>query len=271
MTGSIHLVKGADDILRAEQLSRLVDELVAGGDRSLLVDEFAGADYELAAAIDAAQTLPFLTDRRIVVARHLSRFGNAEAQAPLLAYLAAPVDSTDLVLVWEKSPEAGTKLNPISPKLRKALDTAGVVEHDSQPPARQREGWVGEQFEAHGLFALDGRAANSSPNNWARTPVAVVELIERVAGIFGPSAHLGVDEFNRCWVKPVESRPGADRRDRPGRSRLALERLGRMIARRRGRHPLRGHGPACTATTPACCGSTVLRSAARRMPPSCWE
>ncbi len=32
---------------------QLVEQLVGDGDRSLLVDEFSGADYELAAVIDA--------------------------------------------------------------------------------------------------------------------------------------------------------------------------------------------------------------------------
>ena len=43
-------------------------------DRSLLVDEFDGEDYELRLVVDAAQTPPFLTDRRIVVARDIGRF-----------------------------------------------------------------------------------------------------------------------------------------------------------------------------------------------------
>src|SRR6185312_5036044 len=125
MSAPVYLVKGGDDVLREEAVVQLVDQLVGDGDRSLLVDEFSGADFELAAVIDAAQTLPFLTDRRIVVARHVGRFSNADAQAPLLTYLAEPVDTTALVLVWEKSPEPGSKLNALPPKLKKALADAG--------------------------------------------------------------------------------------------------------------------------------------------------
>ena len=40
MSSPVYLLKGSDDILRGEALTRLLDELVAGGDRSLLVDEF---------------------------------------------------------------------------------------------------------------------------------------------------------------------------------------------------------------------------------------
>jgi DNA polymerase-3 subunit delta len=237
VSGSIHLVKGADDVLREEALVQLVDDLVADGDRSLLVDEFAGAEYELAAALDAAQTLPFLTDRRIVVVRHLSRFSNADLQTPLLTYLESPVDSTDLVLVWEKSPETGSKLNPVSPKLKAALTAAGAVEHDSQPPARDRERWVGEQFGAHGL-ALDARGRQLVAEQLGENVGAVVELIERVAGIFGDGARLTADEVGPLLgeaggVPPWELTDAIDN----GQTALALERLQRML-HGGDRHPL---------------------------------
>ncbi len=237
MSGSIHLVKGADDVLREEALTELVDQLVGDGDRSLLVDEFAGGDYELAAAIDAAQTLPFLTDRRIVVARHVARFGNADAQAPLLTYLAEPVDSTDLVLVWEKSPEAGSKLNPVSPKLKKALEAAGFEEHDSQPPARDRDAWVGEQFKAHDLV-LDARGRQLVADRLGENAGAVIELIGRLVGLFGAGTALGVDEVEPLLgeaggVPPWELTDAIDKGD----AALALTRLQRMLGGG-DRHPL---------------------------------
>ena len=34
-----------------------------------MVDDFDGEEYELRSVVDAAQTAPFLTDTRIVVAR----------------------------------------------------------------------------------------------------------------------------------------------------------------------------------------------------------
>ncbi len=60
-----------------------------------MVDEFDGDEYELRAVVDAAQTPPFLTERRIVVARGIGRFA-ADELAPLLAYLGDPLPTTDL-------------------------------------------------------------------------------------------------------------------------------------------------------------------------------
>ena len=123
--GSVSLIKGSDDVLREEAALALVERLVGDGDRGLLVDEHAGPEYELAAVVDSASTLPFLTDRRIVVARHLGRFTNADALRPLLDHLSDPLDSTDLVLVWERSPEPNARLGNLPPTLSKAVKAAG--------------------------------------------------------------------------------------------------------------------------------------------------
>lgn len=237
MTGSVHLVKGADDVLREQAVTSLVDQLVGDGDRSLLVDEFSGADDELAAIVDAAQTLPFLTDRRIVVARHLGRFSNAEAQAPLLAYLDEPVPSTSLVLVWERGLEPGAKLGPVPPTLARALAAAGAETVDPEPPSRRREAWVGEHFASHDL-RLDGPARARVAEQLGEGPGAVVELVERLVGVYGPGARLGVEEVEPFLgeaggVPPWELTDAIDRGD----TAFALDRLHRIL-RGGDRHPL---------------------------------
>ena len=94
----VHLLTGDDESILRSKAHDLVSQLVGDGDRSLLVDEFDGEEYELREAVDAAQTLPFLTDRRVVVARDVGRF-NADDLASLLGYLDNPLETTDLVLV----------------------------------------------------------------------------------------------------------------------------------------------------------------------------
>ena len=106
MTVPAYLVKGSDDVLRGDGLRTLLDGLVGDGDRSLLVEEVDLDLAELGAAVDAAQTPPFLTERRIVVVRRLGRFSKADELAPLLGYLDDPLPTTTLVAVWEKSPDA---------------------------------------------------------------------------------------------------------------------------------------------------------------------
>ncbi|MEY2522590.1 MAG: polymerase subunit delta, partial [Ilumatobacteraceae bacterium] len=63
-----------------------------------MVDEFDDEEYEVRSVVDAAQTPPFLTESRVVVARGIGRFGAVDV-VPLVAYLADPLPSTELVLV----------------------------------------------------------------------------------------------------------------------------------------------------------------------------
>ena len=106
---SVVLLKGNDDVLLAAAVKEKVDALVGTGDSSLMVEELTEQNYLLEDGsfairrlVDAAQTMPFLTERRVVVARHMGRFSKAADVEGLVDYLNSPVDTTDLVLVWEK-------------------------------------------------------------------------------------------------------------------------------------------------------------------------
>src|SRR5215203_2547283 len=94
----VHLVTGGDESILRAAVTELIHDLVGDGDRSLMVDEFEGEDYELRSVVDAAQTAPFLTERRVVVARGIGHFPTEEL-TPLLGYLADPLSTPELVLV----------------------------------------------------------------------------------------------------------------------------------------------------------------------------
>ena len=123
----IRLVKGADDTIRGDAVRDLTNELLGDLDAGFALDRVEGDDYEIATAVDAAQTAPFLTDRRVVVVRHLGRF-NVDDLAPVLQYLADPLPSTELILVWERGSEKGAKLSPVPKKLTEAVTAAEVQE-----------------------------------------------------------------------------------------------------------------------------------------------
>lgn len=140
---SVHLITGDDESLVLDAISQLLDQLVGTGDRALMLDDFDGAEYTLSAVVDSALTPPFLTDRRVVVARGVGRFG-ADDVAPLIGYLADPMESTDLVLVGGggRMPKALTDA---------AKKSATVI--DTSPPSRaaDRIGWFDEHIRAAGL------------------------------------------------------------------------------------------------------------------------
>src|SRR6056297_2272152 len=145
---SLHVIRGDDPSLIARAVHDLVDALVDGGDRSLIVEVIDEARYlddngdaNLGALVDAAQTPPFLTEQRVVVGRALGRFANAAAIAPLVAYLDAPLDTTELVLVWEKGADQ-QRLSPMPKPLQALVEAKGQVIDVKVPRGRGTESWV---------------------------------------------------------------------------------------------------------------------------------
>ncbi len=243
MSVPVHLLKGSDDVLRGEALSRLLDQLVGDGDRSLLVDEFDLDQVKLGAAVDAAQTIPFLTERRIVVVRRFGRFSKQEQVAALIDYLQDPLASTELVLVWEKSiakVEGGDDVAAkpqVPPNLTKAIKAAGGEIIDTDPDQRNKAGWLADQFAGAGLD-LDGAARSLIADRLGDDPGSAIELIGRLRGAFPPGTKLRLDDVEPYLgqaggVPPWELTDAIDKGD----GRLALERLHRMV-HGGDRHPL---------------------------------
>ncbi|MGI8756568.1 MAG: DNA polymerase III subunit delta [Acidimicrobiales bacterium] len=249
MTIPVWLVKGSDDVLRGEALTKVVTELVGDSDRTLLVEEVdldqvvrdrgeRGLDgVDLGPVLDAAQTLPFLTDRRIVVVRHFARFTKGEEVQGLVDYLADPSPTTELVLVWEK-PRVGTASTKVPASLTKAVKAAGGEILDSgATTGRGFSGWVGEQFTASGLD-VGPQVRDLVAARLGEDAGAIVGLIERLKGAYGTGARLGPDEVEPFLgeaggVPPWDLTDAIDKGDVP----LALDRLQRMMVGG-SRHPL---------------------------------
>ena len=68
-----YLIIGDDESLMLTAIGELVKKLVGDGDRTLMVDDFNGEEFEMRSVVDAAQTAPFLTDKRVVLARGVGR------------------------------------------------------------------------------------------------------------------------------------------------------------------------------------------------------
>ena len=122
-----------------------------------MVDDFDGDEYELRAVVDAAQTPPFLTDRRVVVARGVGRF-TADDVAPLVAYLGDPLPT-----------HRARARRPAADACAKSLDRraqAGRGRDAStrrrRRKARDRASWIEEQVAAAGLRLDAARSTGSA-------------------------------------------------------------------------------------------------------------
>ena len=227
---AIFLLTGDDESLLRTAVTDLVDDLVGDGDRSIMVDEFDGPDYELRLVVDAAQTPPFLTDKRVVIARDVSRF-NADELPPVLHYLDDPLDSSELVLA-----EGGE--GRLSKKLVDGVKAVGTIIATAPPKrAGDRAAWVRDQLRSAGL-QLDGRAIQRLVDWLGEEPGRLDGVVGTLVGAYGAGSKLGESDIEP-FLGEAGGVPPWDFTDAiaAGDTTTALTLLGRMI-HGGGRHPL---------------------------------
>lgn len=199
---ALRLIIGDDPILIGEAVSAIVDELVGDGDRSLMLETLTEADYrnddgdyESAKVLDAARTPPFLTDRRVVVGRHLSRFSRKDAYAPIIELLAEPLDTTDLVLVWEKGVEPKVDRMPALPKaLKESAEVAGtLIQQTAAPKGKAASDWLRDQLGASSLQFEQGAIA-AIEELLGEDRSRVVGLVRTLEGALGADATVSADD-----------------------------------------------------------------------------
>jgi DNA polymerase III subunit delta len=236
----VHLLKGSDEVLLREAVVDLVNDLVGDDDRSLLVEDLDvdryldGDDVSIRALVDAAQTPPFLTDRRVVVARHVAMFAKKEAIAPLVAYLADPLPTTTLVLVWERDPRPNrqAKLPAVPKSLADAVKAAKglVVDTTVSDRGKDREGWFEDQIRQAGL-KLDKAARAHLVDQLSGDPGRLQPVLAALVSTFGEGASLGRDDIEpyvgeASDVKPWDLTDAIDKGD----ASLAIDKLHRMTS-----------------------------------------
>ncbi|MEI7753926.1 MAG: DNA polymerase III subunit delta [Actinomycetota bacterium] len=225
---AIHLITGDDESLVLSAVTELVHRLVGTEDRTLMVDDFSGDDYELRAVVDAAQTMPFLTDKRVVVARDIGRF-TADDVSPLVAYLNDPLPSTDLVMV-----AGGGRM---AKSLTDAAKKAGGTTTNTTPPTskRDRSMWIEEQVAGAGMM-LDSSALALIAGWMGEEPGRLSGVLETLQSTYGNDRKLSAGDVEPFLgdsgsVPPWDLTDAIDRGD----TTAALSMLARMIS---SRHPL---------------------------------
>ncbi len=239
---AVFLILGDDPTLRGEALRTLVAELLGDDDASLALEDFTlakagdakgpddsdGGDSRgpvLAAALNAASTPPFGTDRRVVVLRDVGLLTTAEAEA-VVRYLADPSPTTALVLV------GGGGRIPVA--LTKAVKAAGGREvrtesektADALAAALRRTGVDLTPAAARRVAEWFGDDAGRVPG-----------LLDLLASTHGPGVRLDVDDVEPYLgtsgsVAPFHLTGAIDKGDTEG----ALEVLHRLTGS--GFHPL---------------------------------
>jgi DNA polymerase-3 subunit delta len=236
--GGVYLVKGGDPILRDRELARLLDELVGEEDRTLLVEEYtvpakgsagsapddeapaedvAGAGPIVTAVVNAAQSPPFMTSKRIVVVRDYEALP-ADSVAPIVTVLGDLLDTTEVVFV---AGAGGRVVKALADVLGDAHVRGGGSEKLTD--VLQRE------LDDAGLI-LRGDAARVVLAHLGDDAGRIAALVDLWSSTFGPGATLELDDvapyLNEVGaVKPFELTNRIEEGDVAG----ALEVLHRLL------------------------------------------
>ncbi len=227
----VYLVKGADPSLVSDGVRALIAELVGDDDPTFMVEDLtvdADDDTVVAAVLDACLTPPFLSARRIVVARNAAAL-KADGAARLVEYLASPLDSSVLVLVQS----GGT----LSQKLGAAVKKAGEVRDVGVPTGKARMTWLVDRLRS-GPVKLDAAAGALLGEHLGEDMGRLNGILATLAGAYGEGAAVGVAELEPFLgtaggVAPWDLTDAID----AGRTEAALLHLHRMIEAGE-RHPL---------------------------------
>ena len=243
---SVQLVTGDDPVLLAEAVSRIVKETLGDEDRSLALEQLdetslrePDGGWSLAPLVDAAQTEPFLTSRRVVVGRHLARFSRSGQCDDLVRLLESLPATTDLVLVWERGvdPTMGGRLPAIPKALAAAVKAAGGAKLDANPPTRKSDAgkWLRDQLKQSNL-KFEPAAVAAVEDLVGADRGIVVGLLRTLEGALGEGGTVTADDVavyggDAGSVVPWELDDAIDR----GEIAAALKVLHRLLP---SRHPL---------------------------------
>ncbi len=241
-TGSVHLVKGDDPVLRGAAVDRLVVELLQGESRDLALEDYTvpgrrradearddddtGDAGVVQAIVTALASPPFVTARRVVVVHEAGALNAASAEA-MVPFIAQPSDGIALVLV------AGGGRMPSA--LEKALKAAAVP---TVAPESERTDTVLKAEARQAKIGFTPDASRLLTEHLGEDAGRVHELVSLLRGAYGEGAALDVDD-----VEPYLGEAGGVPRyeltnaiDR-GDTAAALDTLHRLLKATSSRDP----------------------------------
>jgi DNA polymerase-3 subunit delta len=139
---TVYLIWGSEDVLLDRAVDRLRSRLAQAADLDFNLDVFDAESTTADDVVAAANTMPFMSERRLVVLRRADKF-NATALNVLAEYAEDPSPSTVLVLVAAKVDKRT--------RLYKAVDKKGQVAEYAAPKRGEYPSLVQSMFKARGV------------------------------------------------------------------------------------------------------------------------
>ncbi len=232
---AVVVLKGDDQTLISQGLSKVVACLLGDGDRSLMTEEVTEAEFllngsepDIGPLVISVSTPPFLTERRIVIGRNLGLFSKAAQVAPLIEALNELMDTIDVVLVWEKG-SGSARLSTIPKSLNECLKSVGAEIIQVAPSGRGRKAVLEERLDSAPV-QLENQARRLIANQIGDDIGRLDAIFETLVSTFGPDSVVGADDV-KPFLGEASDVPPWDLTDAidGGNIALALENLHRMF------------------------------------------
>ena len=169
------------------------DEALKALEKALSVDSlnrevFFGNESKAEEVIIAAQTIPFLGNKRLIIVKNTQKFRANDAEK-LAEFIRSPVDSTCLVLLWPERAGKDTKKKAIFA----AAETSGAIvefkrHYDNELPA-----WVQKKAAQHGK-KIDLAASQLLVQESGSTLLELSNEIEKLVLFAGKNGEITIDD-----------------------------------------------------------------------------
>lgn len=137
----VYLIYGSEELLLERAVDRLRDRLAAVADLDFNLETFDGSSVSAGEIIGAANTMPFMSDRRLVIVHDVDKLDASDLET-LAAYARDPAPFTCLVLVATKIAR--------NTKLYRAVAANGVAYEYAAPKRSEYAGEVVKMLQARG-------------------------------------------------------------------------------------------------------------------------
>ncbi|MEM7094693.1 MAG: DNA polymerase III subunit delta [Actinomycetota bacterium] len=199
---AIQVFSGTDSVLLDQAVRAAIKEALGDEPADFALAELNEPDYlvdeqySIAPLVDAAQTPPMLTDRRVVVGHHLARFSTGDSVESLVAYLENPLDTTHLILVWSRGPALNKRTTGLPKKLNDLLKSLKVTITKTDVGGREADGYIDAQLRASGID-LDRGARRMLGDHLGDDVNRLGGILQSLESTFGTETKLSIDH-----VKP---------------------------------------------------------------------
>jgi DNA polymerase-3 subunit delta len=192
---SLYLIYGTERLLLEEALQRLKGRFAKEADMDFNSDVFDGetaTGYEI---VQSAETLPFMSGKRLVVVRNTDKL-SGKAEELIAKYAENPSETTCLVLV-------SSKVNQKS-KVYKAISKKGEVFEYKPPKKGEYPKWVQSQFLKQNKSITD-RAARYLSENLAYDMEKLSNEIEKFCLYYADQSKIDLSEVEVFSLKAPEN------------------------------------------------------------------